>query len=403
MSAVVTICSLQYIGDHRLPRSDLLPPEPADVPAPTRQGPWQHRRNLIHQECPAWHEVPAPQQPKSTPLNPFAQEVRVQDQIEQPVLGQHVHLAHVYPLILPSTLLSIRLGSLTLLSLLPCRLPSNLAQFIVMEHISQPCPSPYDQRAHHNAGPSCPFQRTSSSVSGNPTADTEPVEGLPSRCRDEDEWVNWAHTWIQDGADNRPIDVVYRVQTEQSFVSNRQCPWREGGRDYFAAGVGPAFGNVEVRTKVRDLEAERVSRDSRQIRQLGGHGEKAVPGAEQAGNFHEKPCEMAIDVEARAYGCLALRIEVGEPLHCGELGQRQLKRQACERRIGDLQRGRIAMTRQSAPSWRDWVAASRQQGSAGSHQSLWRVSCQRREPRARCSYADSIYEIIVRNSIISAG
>jgi hypothetical protein len=53
---------------------------------------------------------------------------------------------------------------------------------------------------------------------------------------------------------------------------------------------------------------------------LGGDGVHAVEDCEGADGFHYRPGPFPGEVEARVDGGFALRVEVCEPLGCGELG-----------------------------------------------------------------------------------
>ena len=56
-----------------------------------------------------------------------------------------------------------------------------------------------------------------------------------------------------------------------------------------------------------------------QVAESGRDGEEAVPSAEDTRDFHERPSDVAVEVEARLDRGFALREKCRDPLDAGKL------------------------------------------------------------------------------------
>lgn len=120
--------SLHKAWNHSLSVSNLVFAKLFHVPALALQRTGQHRTDLVDEECPGWMAVQAADHKPACPLDPFAEVVRVQNVLEQPVLRYHVYLVDALKWLLLLCSLS---------TLFAIRCSTDLAKVVVVEHVAQ--------------------------------------------------------------------------------------------------------------------------------------------------------------------------------------------------------------------------------------------------------------------------
>lgn len=146
-------------------------------------------------------------------------------------------------------------------------------------------------------------------VAGEPAADAGRVDELEGEGREPDAEVDGRHAGVEDEwCEERAVDVVDCL-----------CAPARGQRTRRESGIGGGdcgVGRGAYEEGGHDPVGLREMLDAELLRQC----EHYVEEDHEAGRFHCGPADGAGDVEARVDGCLALGVEIEEPLYNGELG-----------------------------------------------------------------------------------
>lgn len=109
------------------------------------------------------------------------------------------------------------------------RLPPYLAQLIVMEHIPQPRPAPYQYPKETLCLAPAPFLHGRGSVPADPSADTYPIDDLPHERGQKHGQVDGAHAGVQEQrGQDRTVEVVRGVERDHGPVAPGEVAYRQG-------------------------------------------------------------------------------------------------------------------------------------------------------------------------------